>query len=197
VARLNGWQRGGVVGNVLAGLFLLVVAMCTISTITTDYANRERQELEQQARAAAERSNQLRDDAAREDFKNNRATIVAAMKASIAKHDWNDANAWNEKYRAVVTDAEWNELGAKVTKRRLAAEAADRVAAEKANRARRKREGVRIGMSQQEVLMSSWGRPENINRTTTASRTHEQWVYPGNQYLYFDDGRLTAIQNTR
>jgi hypothetical protein len=64
-----------------------------------------------------------------------------------------------------------------------------------ADRAKRRREGVSIGMTKEEVLMSQWGRPEKINRSTTARGTTEQWVYGGG-YLYFgEDGLLRAIQN--
>lgn len=66
---------------------------------------------------------------------------------------------------------------------------------EKAQRAERRSQGVSIGMSQADVLASSWGRPEKVNRTTTATRVREQWVYGSGGYLYFDDGVLTAIQN--
>jgi hypothetical protein len=55
--------------------------------------------------------------------------------------------------------------------------------------------GVRIGMTAVEVLASSWGRPSDINRTTTRYGTREQWVYGSRNYLYFEDGILTAIQN--
>jgi hypothetical protein len=58
-----------------------------------------------------------------------------------------------------------------------------------------KKQGVRIGMSEEAALMSSWGRPLHRNRTTTQLGTREQWVYPGGNYLYFEDGTLTAIQN--
>lgn len=51
-----------------------------------------------------------------------------------------------------------------------------------------------IGMTQQEVLNSKWGKPNTINKTTTAYGVNEQWVY-NNGYLYFDNGKLTAIQN--
>lgn len=64
----------------------------------------------------------------------------------------------------------------------------------KAEATRRKKEGVRIGMSQSEVIASSWGKPNHVNRTVTARGTHEQWVYGGG-YLYFEDGVLTSIQN--
>lgn len=60
--------------------------------------------------------------------------------------------------------------------------------------AQAKREGVRIGMSKQQVLESSWGRPEKINTTTNVYGTREQWVYGGG-YLYFVGDTLTAIQN--
>lgn len=62
-------------------------------------------------------------------------------------------------------------------------------------KARKKKEGVSIGMSQQDVIDSSWGRPEHVNTTTTARGTRQQWVYGSRGYLYFDDGVLTAIQN--
>lgn len=60
--------------------------------------------------------------------------------------------------------------------------------------ARRRGEGVQIGMSAEDVRASSWGKPGKVNRTTTVHGTSEQWVYPGG-YLYFQNGRLTAIQN--
>lgn len=63
-----------------------------------------------------------------------------------------------------------------------------------AEKTRRKQEGVSIGMSQEEVIASSWGKPRKINRTTRATSTREQWVYDGG-YLYFQDGVLTTIQN--
>jgi len=58
-----------------------------------------------------------------------------------------------------------------------------------------KTQGVRIGMTQQEVLDSSWGKPNKVNRTITANGTREQWVYDNGGYLYIDNGILTAIQN--
>lgn len=53
---------------------------------------------------------------------------------------------------------------------------------------------VRIGMTQ-EMCKEAWGQPNNINRTIGDFGAHEQWVYDGGQYLYFEDGKLTAIQN--
>lgn len=52
---------------------------------------------------------------------------------------------------------------------------------------------VFIGMTAEQARMS-WGKPEEINKTTTDNVKHEQWVYSGS-YLYFDNGMLTTIQN--
>lgn len=56
----------------------------------------------------------------------------------------------------------------------------------------------KIGMTANEVLASSWGNPDDINRTTTAYGVREQWCYTsgyGKQgYIYFEDGIVTTIQ---
>ncbi len=51
----------------------------------------------------------------------------------------------------------------------------------------------RIGMTAQQVIESTWGRPEKVNKTTYAGGTKEQWVYSGYKYIYFENGRVTAI----
>lgn len=54
---------------------------------------------------------------------------------------------------------------------------------------------VRIGMSPSQVAENSnWGRPKSINSTITARGQTEQWVYGNGRYLYFTNGKLTAIQ---
>jgi tetratricopeptide (TPR) repeat protein len=52
-----------------------------------------------------------------------------------------------------------------------------------------------IGMTQDEVLNSSWGKPLDRNKTTTEYGVSEQWVYGSDRYIYFDNGIVTAIQN--
>lgn len=57
-----------------------------------------------------------------------------------------------------------------------------------------------IGMTPDEVrIQTNWGNPSAVNRTITARGESEQWVYRGafgkSQYLYFTNGKLTAIQN--
>ena len=59
-----------------------------------------------------------------------------------------------------------------------------------------RRPGAKIGMTTQQVLTeTNWGRPKSVHKTITSSGTREQWVYGNASYLYFDNGRLTAIQN--
>lgn len=60
--------------------------------------------------------------------------------------------------------------------------------------AKKRSEGVSIGMSKEDVLASSWGRPERINRSIYKFGEREQWVYGGGNYLYFHDGVLNSIQ---
>jgi ribosomal protein L37E len=59
----------------------------------------------------------------------------------------------------------------------------------------RKSQGVTIGMTEEEVLASNWGKPKRINTTTRSSGVSAQWVYDGGGYLYFEDGVLRTIQN--
>lgn len=70
-----------------------------------------------------------------------------------------------------------------------------RLAAAADLRRKKRREGVSIGMSQQDVLDSSWGRPQKVNKSTTVYGVREQWVYGGGNYLYFEDGVLTTIHH--
>lgn len=53
---------------------------------------------------------------------------------------------------------------------------------------------VYIGMTK-DMAIEAWGKPTKVNTTTTAYGVHEQWVYGNSNYLYFDDGKLTSIQN--
>lgn len=62
-------------------------------------------------------------------------------------------------------------------------------------KAEKKKLGVAVGMSKDDVLASSWGRPNSINRTTGTWGVHEQWVYGGHNYLFFENGVLTTIMN--
>lgn len=52
---------------------------------------------------------------------------------------------------------------------------------------------VRIGWNKEKCIMS-WGEPKDINRSIGSWGTHEQWCY-SSSYLYFENGKLTSIQN--
>lgn len=62
-------------------------------------------------------------------------------------------------------------------------------------RAEARKKGVSIGMTKEQVLMSSWGKPRSVNTSTYKFGVHEQWVYSSGNYLYFENGVLTSIQN--
>lgn len=62
--------------------------------------------------------------------------------------------------------------------------------------AKNKKPGVRIGMTKNQVLTkTSWGKPDDINKTTDRTGTFEQWIYGDENYLYFKNGILVSIQN--
>ena len=46
-----------------------------------------------------------------------------------------------------------------------------------------------------EMCIAAWGKPINTNRTIVRGLTHEQWVYGWANYLYFENGILTGIQD--
>jgi hypothetical protein len=54
-----------------------------------------------------------------------------------------------------------------------------------------------IGMTAQQVLNSSWGRPDSVTTTVLGQRRLEQWDYGSNAVLYFGDDRLQRIQAGR
>lgn len=56
--------------------------------------------------------------------------------------------------------------------------------------------GVAVGMTRQQVLASCWGKPRTINRTTTGAGSEEQFVYPGFNYVYLDNGIVTSVQTS-
>lgn len=53
---------------------------------------------------------------------------------------------------------------------------------------------IRIGMSK-DACKLSWGEPDDINTSRGRWGVHEQWVYSRNRYVYFENGKLSAIQD--
>lgn len=97
-------------------------------------------------------------------------------------------------------EAAMAELEAESAKRRVQREEERRLLWHKYY-ARQQGTGLIIGMTSKEVeALPNWGVPDDVNATTTAAGTREQWIYSvddeaGRVYLYFDGGRLVAIQN--
>lgn len=58
----------------------------------------------------------------------------------------------------------------------------------------RKNRAPEIGMSKSDVLDGLWGKPDEKNISEYEFGTHEQWVYRGKGYVYFEDGVVTSIQ---
>ncbi len=86
-----------------------------------------------------------------------------------------------------ITNSEWE-------KRYLESE--KRKAQEKDTERSETKQTPRIGMTAEEVKKSTWGEPKKINKTTTMFGVSEQWVYSLDKYIYFDDGIVTAIQES-
>ena len=127
-------------------------------------------------------------------FAKDRSKIIASMKRLNSSGRFDEASKLGNEYFD-VDDADLQQQIAVAEKKiseRVAMKA--RTDAIKA-RAAAKKEGVYIGMTQAQVIASSWGRPQGVNRTTTVLGTHEQWVYGIHSYLYFEEGILTSIQN--
>jgi len=69
---------------------------------------------------------------------------------------------------------------------------------------------IAIGMTEEEVLASRWGKPDRVNTTESADHVRQTWVYdygpicttrPGGahhqpEFLYFTDGRLVVVQKS-
>jgi len=55
---------------------------------------------------------------------------------------------------------------------------------------------VFVGMTTEQAQLA-WGPPARINETIHATGKFEQWVYGSDRYLYFESGKLTAIQSSR
>lgn len=183
---------------------VLVVAAVLVGTLGYLHRNAEEQRAVRATQAAAERARIKAADEAAE------AKRLAELAANCSKDGAFHLKATGEMRQAKPSQAFdtlypcRNHLGDPVVKalfvtamsaarKQAEAESAKRLAIEKAAK---KKQGVSIGMSQQDVLDSSWGRPERVNTTTTVRGTREQWVYPGrHNYLYFENGVLTSIQN--
>lgn len=58
---------------------------------------------------------------------------------------------------------------------------------------------IRVGMTDAQVR-ASWGKPYKINSTVNTYGTSEQWVMSdggGSDYVYFDNGVMTSLQQSK
>jgi hypothetical protein len=53
---------------------------------------------------------------------------------------------------------------------------------------------VFVGMTREQARLS-WGRPCDINKTTSGGKTREHWVFGHRRFLYFIDGLLSVIRD--
>ncbi len=53
-----------------------------------------------------------------------------------------------------------------------------------------------VGMTQEQTI-TSIAKPYKINKTVGAWGVHEQWLYYGDLYVYFENGALTSYQVER
>ena len=51
-----------------------------------------------------------------------------------------------------------------------------------------------IGMTEDELRLCPWGKPETVNTITTANSITKQFCYSGYKYVYLEDGVVTKIQ---
>ena len=122
-------------------------------------------------------------------FAKNKTKVMAQIQRALAAGD--SAKA----YKLVVDAGATNDPDFK----KLSDRARTRFDADqtKIAKAEARKQGVTIGMTKEQVLGSSWGKPSSVNRSIYAFGTHEQWVYDRyhNGYLYFENDVLTSIQN--
>lgn len=78
-----------------------------------------------------------------------------------------------------------------------AADAEQAATAKAAETECKRKGGVSVGMTRAQVHASCWGKPQRVNTTTTTGGDHEQYVYPGYNYLYLRNGIVTSIQTSR
>ena len=52
---------------------------------------------------------------------------------------------------------------------------------------------IQLGMNKEQVKLS-WKEPKKVNKTIRSGIISEQWIYES-QYLYFENGILTTMQN--
>ena len=127
-------------------------------------------------------------------FAETREGMMNTMRSALSTKDYYTALGFKNEFEAVA-DPEFMKLWQQVfdaddkaTKARLAKQ-------DVIDKKEAKKLGVSLGMTREQVIGSSWGRPQQVNTTTGRHGSREQWVYSSRNYLYFENGVLTTIQN--
>ena len=161
---------------------------------TTNYDNAMKKEEESKNLYVSEGIDKANNFASAGDYASAIKSLTSALSVDSNNKEIIDLRT---KYQSNIDAKAKADADAKAIANAKAAKEYDEQQAKKAEEAKQKRksEGVRIGMTKDEVLGSSWGQPKSVNKTTGSYGTNEQWVYEGNNYLYFKNGILTTIQN--
>lgn len=184
-------NRRAIAWGLLAGMAILAVAASCRDNSTpgptratpTGASSTGVNEAGERIRAELEREREGK----RAEFQRDRAAIIAKVKRLLSEGKWQQASDLAGRY-GFVHDPELEPLEARADAKVAAMREAQR-------KAEARKKGVSVGMSKEQVLESSWGKPQSVNTTTTAFGVREQWVYGGRNYLYFTDGVLTSIQH--
>jgi ribosomal protein L37AE/L43A len=104
-------------------------------------------------------------------------------KGRLADGNWYDKDEWIVKLNSILKEREFNRIE-HLKSYGWPDEIINRIMDGK----------ISIGDTS-EMVREAWGVPEDINRTITAYGTSEQWVYGGGCYVYFENGKVTTIQD--
>jgi hypothetical protein len=119
----------------------------------------------------------------------------------IEQYDPKEVNFHRQRYEELVQLAPDNKeyktklaYYTKLNDAEIAKVAANIRKEEAKTKANRRKEGVSPGMNQEDVLASSWGRPQSRHTTTFASGgTSEYWHYGGGNMLHFYNGIVDSV----
>lgn len=123
-------------------------------------------------------------------------TRLTTEKAAIEADGRQISNLLDSQLIVATRECEDEQKNIDAEKAKFAAEKEKSDKREAAEKALAAKPGVKIGMTASTVInKTSWGAPNLVNTTITKHGRDEQWVYGSGSYLYFSNGKLTAIQN--
>lgn len=121
-------------------------------------------------------------------------SLIKVASEKLKKNDPYGAESDLEKCTGTMIDPKAIALLEKSSKLRVADQVKQQEKQDRIIKAEKKKKGVYIGMTKQDVLDSSWGKPERVSKTTTAFGETEIWHFSGG-FLYFVGDSLNQIHN--